>query len=51
MRFEHVPVVDTRYWLAITLASIFGCNLGNSVSAPFSWNHWIDLLPLAPARS
>ncbi len=29
MRFDHVPVIDGRYWLAISLASIAGCNLGD----------------------
>jgi uncharacterized membrane-anchored protein len=26
---SHTPVVDGRYWLAITLASVFGTNLGD----------------------
>ena len=47
MRFDHVPVVDRRYWVAITLASICGCNLGDFISSPFHWNHLIGLLPLA----
>jgi uncharacterized membrane-anchored protein len=29
MRAIHVPTVDTRYWLAIALASVFGTNLGD----------------------
>jgi uncharacterized membrane-anchored protein len=29
MKRRHVPTIDGRYWLAITLASIFGTNLGD----------------------
>lgn len=29
MKPFHVPQVDARYWLAITLASVFGTNLGD----------------------
>lgn len=29
MKSQHVPAIDTRYWLAITLASVFGTNLGD----------------------
>jgi uncharacterized membrane-anchored protein len=29
MKRSHVPTIDTRYWVAITLASIFGTNLGD----------------------
>src|SRR3954454_14071036 len=29
MRTFHVPTIDARYWTAITLASIFGTNLGD----------------------
>ncbi len=47
MRFDHVPVFDGRYWLAISLASIVGCNLGDLISTPLHWNHWIGLAPLA----
>jgi uncharacterized membrane-anchored protein len=25
----HVPPIDTRYWIAITLASVFGTNMGD----------------------
>ncbi len=47
MRFANVPTVDARYWTAITLASIFGCNVGDCISFYCHWNHWIGLLPLA----
>ncbi|MBV8379363.1 MAG: hypothetical protein JO369_01185 [Paucibacter sp.] len=29
MKLIHVPKVDSRYWAAITLASVFGTNLGD----------------------
>jgi uncharacterized membrane-anchored protein len=47
MRGANVPAVDGRYWSAITLASIFGCNLGDCLSFYVHWNHWIGLAPLA----
>jgi hypothetical protein len=47
MRSTNVPDVDARYWSAITLASIFGCNLGDCLSFYAHWNHWIGLAPQA----
>ncbi|WP_263384592.1 COG4705 family protein [Granulicella arctica] len=47
MRYANVPAIDARYWTAITLASIFGCNLGDCLSFYAHWNHWIGLAPLA----
>jgi hypothetical protein len=32
MRYASVPAVDGRYWIAISLASVFGCNLGDFIS-------------------
>jgi uncharacterized membrane-anchored protein len=29
MKSYHVPTIDARYWMGITLASIFGTNLGD----------------------
>ena len=29
MKRFHVPTIDGRYWMGITLASIFGTNLGD----------------------
>jgi len=46
MRYENVPAVDTRYWIIISLASVFGCNLGDCLSYYDNWNHWIGLAPL-----
>lgn len=47
MRYENVPVVDARYWAAISMASVFGCNLGDFVSLYLHWGHWRGLFPLA----
>jgi uncharacterized membrane-anchored protein len=46
MRYDNVPAIDARYWTGITLASIFGCNLGDCLSYYDNWNHWIGLIPL-----
>ena len=46
MRYVNVPSVDAWYWATITLASIFGCNLGDCFSFYAGWNHWIGLVPL-----
>jgi uncharacterized membrane-anchored protein len=29
MKHTHTPRVDARYWTGITLASVFGTNLGD----------------------
>jgi len=47
MRYENVPTVGARYWTAISLASVFGCNLGDFVSLYLHWGHWRGLPPLA----
>jgi uncharacterized membrane-anchored protein len=47
MRYTSVPQVDARYWMAICLASVFGCNLGDFVSLYLHWGHWRGLVPLA----
>ena len=47
MRDSNVPDVDARYWCAITLASILGCNVGDCLSFYAHWNHWIGLAPAA----
>ena len=46
MRYSNVPSVNARYWTSISLASIFGCNLGDCFSFYAHWNHWIGLIPL-----
>ncbi len=47
MRYENVPIIGARYWTAISLASVFGCNLGDFVSLYLHWGHWRGLFPLA----
>ncbi len=47
MRYANVPTVDARYWTAISLASVFGCNMGDFVSLYLRWGHWLGLFPLA----
>ena len=39
MYFRSVPAIDARYWVAITLASIFGANLGDFVSHNLHMGH------------
>ena len=46
MQHANVPKVDARYWTAITMAGIFGCNVGDCISFYLHWNHWIGLVPL-----
>lgn len=47
MRYENVPRVGASYWTAISVASIFGRNLGDFISLYLHWGHWRGLLPLA----
>lgn len=47
MRYANVPMIGARYWTAISMASVFGCNLGDFVSLYLHWGHWRGLFPLA----
>jgi uncharacterized membrane-anchored protein len=47
MRYSNVPALGVRYWTAISLASIAGCNLGDFVSLYLHWGHRAGLCPLA----
>ena len=47
MRAASVPVLGARYWTAISLASISGCNMGDFVAGRLHLGHWHGLLPLA----
>lgn len=49
MRYADVPDINARYWVAITLASICGCNLGDFFSYYNNWNHLVGLIPLSIA--
>jgi uncharacterized membrane-anchored protein len=47
MRSRHTPSTGPRYWLAITVASVFGANLGDFVSHDLHLGHVRGLPPLA----
>jgi uncharacterized membrane-anchored protein len=47
MRDTHIPSLGVRYWVAISLASVFGCNCGDFASHVLGLGHWHGLLPLA----
>lgn len=47
MRAASTPELGTRYWVAISGASVAGCNLGDFVSLYLHLGHWVGLLPLA----
>jgi uncharacterized membrane-anchored protein len=47
MRAENVPTVGLRYWVAISLASIAGCNTGDLVAFILRAGHLAGLVPLA----
>jgi uncharacterized membrane-anchored protein len=42
-----LPTLGPRYWTAISLASVFGANMGDFVSHDLHLGHWRGLLPLA----
>ena len=47
MQVKNVPLVGPRYWTALTLASVFGANLGDFVSRVLHLGHASGLPPLA----
>jgi len=47
MRDSGVPRLGSRYWVAISLASVAGCNLWDFVSLYLRLGHWLGLAPLA----
>ncbi len=49
MQTSNLPRISPRYWAAITLASIFGANLGDFVSHVLHLGHYRGLPPLAVA--
>ena len=49
MKPASTPVTGPRYWAALSLASVFGANLGDTVSHDLHLGHWRGLLPLALA--
>ena len=47
MQTRNTPSIDTGYWVAISIASIFGANCGDFVSKVLHMGHWRGLLPVA----
>ena len=47
MRAINVPTLGLRYWTAISLASVFGANVGDFVSNVLGLGHERGLGPLA----
>jgi uncharacterized membrane-anchored protein len=47
MQLSHVPAAGVRYWAILSVASAFGANLGDFVSAELHLGHAKGLLPLA----
>lgn len=47
MKPVNLPVTGPRYWTALSLASIFGANMGDFVSKILHLGHYQGLLPLA----
>jgi len=47
MQTRNVPALGARYWAAISLASVFGANLGDFVSHILGLGHVRGLAPLA----
>ncbi len=49
MKPASIPATGPRYWAALCLASVFGANLGDTVSHELHLGHWRGLIPLAIA--
>jgi uncharacterized membrane-anchored protein len=47
MQQSHIPTAGTRYWAALSIASVFGANTGDFVAKYFHLGHAGGLLPLA----
>ena len=43
MKNIHVPRIDARYWSAITLASVFGTNLGDFYAHESGFGIWLGV--------
>ena len=46
MKTIHLPTLGPAYWAIISVASVFGANLGDFVSHDLHGGHWRGLLPL-----
>lgn len=47
MQQAHVPLASPRYWVALSIASVFGANTGDFVAKYLHLGHAGGLLPLA----
>jgi len=47
MQTKNVPTLGARYWVSISLASVFGANMGDFVSHVLGLGHYRGLAPLA----
>ena len=47
MQTRNVPALGARYWVSISLASVFGANMGDFVSHVLGLGHYRGLAPLA----
>ena len=47
MHLRSLPVVTTRYWAAVLVASVCGANAGDFLSYNLHLGHWRGLAPLA----
>ena len=43
---RDTPVVDARYWTALCMASVAGCNLGDFFSLYLHMGHVSSLIPI-----
>jgi uncharacterized membrane-anchored protein len=47
MHRVHVPLAGIRYWVALSIASVFGANTGDFIAKYLHLGHYGGLLPLA----
>jgi uncharacterized membrane-anchored protein len=47
MKLKHVPQAGARYWVALSIASVFGANSGDFIAKYLHLGHAGGLLPLA----
>ena len=47
MQRKHIPSLSPRYWVALTIVSVLGANLGDFSSHDLHLGHALGLLPTA----
>ena len=47
MQAIHTPTLSPRYWGLLSIASVFGADVGDSVSHDLHGGHWRGLAPMA----